>query len=177
MTDDKVLKMQNRDGLAASVKDSLTVAKNKTAGFRKMDSQLFVANVVSPAAATLLAAVTAAIGGDNLFAQAAIQSQSGGWRLACILVAIFSYNLFAQAAIQSQSGGWRLACILVAIFSFIGTVSSMFKKQFEERLTQGNQCVGRLLSLDLSLTTGSGSWEDSAREYGEIVKSFPEFVG
>jgi len=150
MTDDKVLKMQNRDGLAASVKDSLTVAKNKTAGFRKMDSQLFVANVVSPAAATLLAAVTAAIGGDNLF---------------------------AQAAIQSQSGGWRLACILVAIFSFIGTVSSMFKKQFEERLTQGNQCVGRLLSLDLSLTTGSGSWEDSAREYGEIVKSFPEFVG
>ena len=150
MTDDKVLKMQNRDGLAASVKDSLTVAKNKTAGFRKTDSQLFVANVVSPAAATLLAAVTAAIGGDNLF---------------------------AQAAIQSQSGGWRLACILVAIFSFIGTVSSMFKKQFEERLTQGNQCVGRLLSLDLSLTTGSGSWEDSAREYGEIVKSFPEFVG
>ena len=150
MTDDKVLKMQHRDGLAASVKDSLTVAKNKTAGFRKMDSQLFVANVVSPAAATLLAAVTAAIGGDNLF---------------------------AQAAIQSQSGGWRLACILVAIFSFIGTVSSMFKKQFEERLTQGNQCVGRLLSLDLSLTTGSGSWEDSAREYGEIVKSFPEFVG
>jgi len=150
MTDDKVLKMQNRDGLAASVKDSLTVAKNKTAGFRKMDSQLFVANVVSPAAATLLAAVTAAIGGDNLF---------------------------AQAAIQSQSGGWRLACILVAIFSFIGTVSSMFKKQFEERLTLGNQCVGRLLSLDLALTTGSGSWEDSAREYGEIVKSFPEFVG
>ena len=150
MTDDKVLKMQNRDGLAASVKDSLTVAKNKTAGFRKMDSQLFVANVVSPAAATLLAAVTAAIGGDNLF---------------------------AQAAIQSQSGGWRLACILVAIFSFIGTVSSMFKKQFEERLTLGNQCVGRLLSLDLALTTGSDSWDDSAREYSEIVKSFPEFIG
>jgi hypothetical protein len=150
MTDDKVLKMQNRDGLAASVKDSLTVAKNKTAGFRKMDSQLFVANVVSPAAATLLAAVTAAIGGDNLF---------------------------AQAAIQSQSGGWRFACILVAIFSFIGTVSSMFKKQFEERLTRGNQCVGRLLSLDLALTTGSDSWDDSAREYGEIVKSFPEFIG
>jgi len=150
MTDDKVLKMQDRDGLAASVKASLTVAKNKTAGFRKTDSQLFVANVVAPAAATLLAAVTAAVGGDNLF---------------------------VQSAVQSEDGGWRLACILVAIFSFIGTVSSMFKKQFEERLTQGNQCVGRLLSLDLSLTTGSGSWEDSAREYGEIVKSFPEFVG
>ena len=150
MTDDKVSKTQDRAGLAISVKASLGAAKTKTAGIRKTDSQLFVANVVSPAVATLLAAVTATIGGDNLF---------------------------AQAAVQSESGGWRLACILVAIFSFIGTVSTMFKKQFEERLTQGNQCVGRLLSLDLALTTGSGSWEDSAREYGEIVKTFPEFAG
>lgn len=149
MTDDKVSKTQDRAGLATSVKASLSVAKNKTAGIRKTDSQLFMANVISPAAATLLAAVTAAVGGDSLF---------------------------AQAATQSEGGGWRLACILVAIFSFIGTVSSMFKKQFDERLTQGNQCVGRLLSLDLALTTGSGSWEEAAKEYGEIVKAFPEFV-
>jgi hypothetical protein len=148
MTDDK--KIQDRAGFAALVKASLTVAKNKTAGIRKTDSRLFVANVVSPAAATLLAAVAAAVGGDALF---------------------------ARAAVQSESGGWRLACILVAIFSFIGTVSSMFKKQFEERLTQGNQCVGRLLNLDLTITTGNGSWEEAAKEYGEIVKTFPEFVG
>jgi hypothetical protein len=150
MTDDKVSKTQDHAGLANSVKASLSVAKNKTAGFRKTDSQLFVANVVAPAAATLLAAVTATVGGNAMF---------------------------TQAATQAEDGGWRLACILVAIFGFIGTVSSMFKKQFEERLTQGNQCVGRLLSLDLSLTTGSGNWEDAAREYGEIVKTFPEFVG
>jgi len=150
MTNDNVSRTQDHAGFVTSVKASLSAAKNKTAGIRRTDSQLFVANVVSPAAATLLAAFTAAIGGDNLF---------------------------AQAAVQSESGGWRLACILVAIFSFIGTVSSMFKKQFEERLTQGNQCVGRLLSLDLALTTGSGSWDESAREYGEIVKTFPEFIG
>ncbi|MBV5342634.1 hypothetical protein JZU68_03140 [bacterium] len=149
MTDDKVLKMQNRDGLAASVKASLTVAKNKTAGIRRTDSQLFIANVVSPAAATLLAAFTAAIGGNQIF---------------------------QQAAAQANDGGWKLACILVAIFSFIGTVSGLFKKQFEDRLTQGNQCVGRLLNLDLVITTGNGSWEDASREYGEIVKTFPEFV-
>jgi hypothetical protein len=149
MTDNKVSKTQDRAGLAASVKASLNVAKNKTAGIRKTDSQLFVANVISPAAATLLAAVAAAVGGNAMF---------------------------VQAATQSEDGGWRLACILVAIFSFIGTVSSMFKKQFEERLTLGNQCVGRLLSLDLTLTTGSGSWEEAAKEYGEIVKAFPEFV-
>ncbi len=84
--------------------------------------------------------------------------------------------MFAQAAARSEDGGWRLACILVAIFGFIATVSGMFKKQFEDRLTQGNQCVGRLLNLDLALTTGSSSSEEAAKEYGEIVKAFPEFV-
>jgi hypothetical protein len=149
MTDDKISKVQDPARFAASVKASLSAAKTKTAGIRRTDSQLFVANVVSPAAATLLAAFAAAVGGNSMF---------------------------TQAAIQSEDGGWRLACILVAIFSFIGTVSSMFKKQFEERLTQGNQCVGRLLSLDLAITTGNGSLEDAAKEYGEIVKTFPEFV-
>jgi hypothetical protein len=52
----------------------------------------------------------------------------------------------------------------------------MFKKKFEERLTQGNQCVGRLLSLDLALTTGSRTFEEVAKEYSEIVKAFPDFV-
>jgi hypothetical protein len=149
MTDTKVSQTQDHAGFSASVKASLNAAKNKTAGIRKTDSQLFVANVVSPAAATLLAAFAAAIGGNQIF---------------------------QQAAIQAEDGGWRLACILVAIFSFIGTVSGMFKKQFEDRLAQGHQCVGRLLNLDLAITTGNGSWEEASREYGEIVKTFPEFV-
>ena len=159
MTDDKVTKtgmdtvrhpkMQDHAGFAASVKTSLSAAKNKTASIRKRDSQLFVANVVSPAAATLLATLAATIGGNSIF---------------------------TQAAAQSEDGGWRLACILVAIFGFIATVSGVFKKQFEDRLTQGNQCVGRLLTLDLAITTASSSWEEAAREYGEIVKSFPEFI-
>lgn len=149
MTDDKVLKVQNHAGFAASVKTSLSIAKNKTAGIRKTDSQLFLANVISPAAATLVAALAATIGGNAMF---------------------------PQAAAQSADGGWRLACILVAIFGFIATVSGMFKKQFDDRLVQGNQCVGRLLSLDLAITTHSSDWEEAAKEYGEIVKTFPEFV-
>ena len=148
MAGDKDSKTQDRAGFAATVKASLSTAKDKTAGIRKTDSQLFMANVISPAAATLLGAITAAVGGDNLF---------------------------VQAATQAESGGWRLACILVAIFSFIGTVTGLFRKRNEERLTQGNQCVGRLLSLDLALTTG-GSLEDATKEYREIVKTFPEFV-
>ena len=149
MAGDKDLKTQDRAGFAATVKTSLGVAKSRAAGIRKTDSQLFMANVVSPAAATLLGAFTAAVGGDNLF---------------------------AGAAAQAEGSGWQLACILVAIFSFIGTVSGLFKKRFEGQLERVNQCVGRLLSLDLSLTTG-GSLDDAAKEYREIVKNFPEFVG
>ena len=140
---------QSRDAFINSVKASLNTAKIKTARIRKTDSQLFVANVVSPAAATLLAGLTAAVGGNTLF---------------------------VQAASQSNDGGWRLACILVAIFGFIATVSGMFKKQFDDRLVQGNQCVGRLLSLDLAITTGGSNWEEVTKEYREIVKAFPEFI-
>ena len=153
MTTNKATKtdkgIQDHNAFASSVKASLNTAKIKTARIRKTDSQLFVANVVSPAAATLLAGLTAAVGGNTLF---------------------------VQAASQSNDGGWRLACILVAIFGFIATVSGMFKKQFDDRLVQGNQCVGRLLSLDLAITTGSSGWEEAAKEYGEIVKAFPEFI-
>ena len=140
---------QSHDAFINSVKASLNTAKIKTARIRKTDSQLFVANVVSPAAATLLAGLTAAVGGNTLF---------------------------VQAASQSNDGGWRLACILVAIFGFIATVSGMFKKQFDDRLVQGNQCVGRLLSLDLAITTSSSNWAEVTMEYREIVKAFPEFI-
>jgi hypothetical protein len=140
---------QDHAGFATSVKASLSNAKNKTASIRKTDSQLFVANVVSPAAATLVAALAATVGGNVMF---------------------------PQAAAQSEDGGWKLACILVAVFGFVATVSSMFKKQFDDRLVLGNQCLGRLLSLDLAITTGSSDLEEAAKEYGEIIKTFPEFV-
>ena len=139
----------DRAAFVQTVKASLGAAKEKAANLRRTDTLLFVTNVVSPAGATLIAAFAAAIGGNRMF---------------------------AQAATQSEDGGWKLACILVAIFGFIATVSGMFKKQYDDRLAQGNQCVGRLLTLDSNLTTGSSSWEEATQEYGEIVKSFSEFV-
>ena len=150
MTDNKITKTDKQDHaeLARSVKDSLSTAKKKASSIRRADSQLFVANVISPAAATLLAGFAAAIGGNKMFPQAMVV----------------------------EDGGWKLACTLVAIFGFIATVSGMFKKQYDDRLEQSKQCVGRLLSLDLAMTTGSSSWEDAAKEYGEIVKAFPEFI-
>ena len=132
-----------------SVKTSLNTARAKTSGLRQTDTQLLVANIVSPAAATLLAGFAAAVGGNQMF---------------------------PQAATQMEDGGWKLACALVAIFGFIATVSSMFKKQFDDRLARGNQCVGELLKLDLEITTGVRDWDAAAKEYGEIVKRYSEIV-
>ena len=140
---------QDHAAFMQSVKASLTHAREKTTNIRRTDSQLFMTNVISPAAATLIATIATVIGGNTMF---------------------------AQAAAQVEDGGWRVACILVAVFGFIATVSGMFKKQFDDRLAQGNQCVGRLISLDLALATGSGSWEEANREYSEILKAFSEFV-
>ena len=152
MADDNAtanLVTQDRAAFTQSVKTSLASARAKVTRIRRTDTQLFVTSVVSPAAATLISGLAAAIGGNALF---------------------------KQAAARAEDGGWVLACALVAVFGFIATVSGVFKKQFEDRLTQGNQCVGRLLALDLGITTGSIAWEQATREYAGVLKSFPEFV-
>jgi hypothetical protein len=136
---------QDRSAFTQSVKTSLATARKKVARIRRTDTQLFVANVVSPAAATLIAALAAAVGGNEMFRGAAAQAEDGGW-------------------------------ILVAVFGFIATVSGVFKKQFEDRLVLGNQCVGRLLALDLAISSGHTAWEEATREYGEVLKTFPEFI-
>lgn len=140
---------QNHTAFTQSVKSSLANAREKVSRIRRTDMQLFVANVVSPAAATLIATLAAALGGNELF---------------------------SQAAAQAEDGGWVLACGLVAVFGFIATVSGVFKKQFDDRLVLGNQCVGRLLALDLAITSGNTGWEEAAKEYGEVLKAFPEFI-
>ena len=140
---------QDRAAFTQSVTTSLANAREKVTRLRRTNTQLFVTNVVSPAAATLIASLAAAIGGNNMF---------------------------KQAAAQAEDGGWVVACALVAVFGFIATVSGVFKKQFDDRLAQGNQCVGRLLALDLAITSGAADWESAAKEYGEVLKAFPEFI-
>jgi hypothetical protein len=75
--------------------------------------------------------------------------------------------------------GWRISCIVAAILAFISTVSIGFIQQlkFEERLMQGNQCVGRLRELNLSIATGSRSWDEITKEYTDIMKTYPEHIG
>lgn len=141
---------QDHAAFIQSEKSTLASARQKTAGIRRTDSRLFLTNIVSPATATLISSLAAAIGGNTMF---------------------------QEAARQAEDGGWVLACILVAIFGFIATVSGVFKKQVEDRLTVGNQCIGRLLSLDTAMATGSIGWDEAVKEYGEILKACPEFIG
>jgi hypothetical protein len=152
MADHKALAHQGQDHAAftQSVKASLASARDKVNQIRRTDTQLFVTNVVSPAAATLIASLAALVGGNNIF---------------------------RGAATQTEDGGWILACALVAVFGFIATVSGVFKKQFDDKLALGNQCVGKLLALDLAITSGNTELGEAAKEYGEVLKAFPEFIG
>jgi hypothetical protein len=74
--------------------------------------------------------------------------------------------------------GWQIACIVAAILAFASTVSTALTTQLKlgERLSHGNQCIGRLKSLDVAIATGNENWEEVAKEYGEIVKAYTAFI-
>ena len=74
--------------------------------------------------------------------------------------------------------GWRVACIVAAVFGFASTVSTGLSQQLKinDRLSEGTQCVSKLRSLDVVITTGSRSWEEIVKEYEEIAKTYPELI-
>jgi hypothetical protein len=85
----------------------------------------------------------------------------------------------AGPVVGEGDAGWRIACIVAAVLAFASTVSTALTTQlkFDERLSQGNQCVGRLRALEVAIASGSENWEETAKEYSEIVKSYVEFIG
>jgi len=74
--------------------------------------------------------------------------------------------------------GWRIACIIAAVFAFAATVCTGLTQQLKiaERLAEGNQCFSRLNALDVAIVMGNRSWEDLAKEYEEITKTYSEFL-
>jgi hypothetical protein len=74
--------------------------------------------------------------------------------------------------------GWRVACIVAAVLAAASTVSTGLNQQLKisDRLAKGTQCVGRLKSLDIVITTGSRGWEEIVKEYEEIAKTYPELI-
>jgi len=74
--------------------------------------------------------------------------------------------------------GWRVSCIIAAVFAFAATISTGLSQQLKinDRIAEGTQCVGKLKSLDVAITTGSRSLEEITKEYEEIATIYPEFI-
>ena len=74
--------------------------------------------------------------------------------------------------------GWRLACIVAAVFGFSSTISTGIIQQLDstDRLSEGKECINKLRSLDLGITTGSKNWGEVIKEYEELAISFPELI-
>ena len=91
---------------------------------------------------------------------------------------VAGFTAAAGPVVASGDAGWRIACIVAAIFAFVSTISTTLTQQLKvsDRLSQGNQCVGRLRALDVAIATGNQNWEQITQEYREIVKAFPEFT-
>jgi hypothetical protein len=68
-----------------------------------------------------------------------------------------------------------MACIAGAIFGFATTVSVGLNQQLKlgERLSEANQCLGRLKFLDVAIDTGSRTWAEISEEYEEILRTYP----
>ena len=85
----------------------------------------------------------------------------------------------AQGPIVGEgTAGWRLACVVAAGFGFATAVLAGVHQRLNvsERIAEATQCAGRLLSLDVALTTGVRDWDELTEEYHEIVRRFPELV-
>ncbi len=80
--------------------------------------------------------------------------------------------------IGTGTEGWRIACIIAAVFGFASTVSTGLSQQLKvnDQVAEGNQCVSKLRSLDVGITTGSRNWEEIVKEYEEIAKMYPELI-
>jgi len=80
--------------------------------------------------------------------------------------------------IGSGIEGWRLACIVTAVFGFTSTISTGAIQQLEstDRLSKGKECLSKLRSLDLGITTGKKNWEEIIKEYEDLAITYPELI-
>lgn len=80
--------------------------------------------------------------------------------------------------IGSGIEGWRLACIIAAIFGLTSTISTGAIQQLEstDRLSKGKDCLRKLRSLDLGITTGKKNWEEIIIEYEDLAITYPELI-
>lgn len=71
---------------------------------------------------------------------------------------------------------WRLACILAAVLGFFSTLFMAISQQSRlgDRLARANECIGRLKSLEFAFVARTQSLPELWKEYGELLKQYPE---
>ncbi len=138
----------DQSAFAQTLKNSLRLAKAQAARARRLDIGFFVIVIVAPAGAALIATLAATVGGNDLF----------------------------PLATGVDDGGWKLACAIAALLSFIATLCSALKNRVENQLTHSKACVGRLLALEMALTTGHLSRDEMLRDYAAVVQDYAEFL-
>lgn len=75
--------------------------------------------------------------------------------------------------------GWKISCIIAAVFGFAATLCIGLNQQLKvsDRLSKSHECLGRLQSLDVATAIGSREPKQIMKEYEELVRTFPEFIG
>ena len=80
--------------------------------------------------------------------------------------------------IGSGIEGWRLACIAAAVLGFSSTISTGVIQQREstDHLARGKECLRKLKSLDLGITTGKKDWDEIRIEFEELGINYPDLI-
>jgi hypothetical protein len=80
--------------------------------------------------------------------------------------------------IGSGIEGWRLACIAAAVLGFSSTISTGVIQQRDatDHLTRGKECLSKLRTLDLGITTGKREWDEILKEYEELRLNYPDLI-
>jgi len=75
--------------------------------------------------------------------------------------------------------GWRLACIVASGLGSASAVLTGLGQQMKltDRRAEALQCVGQLKAIETSLATGSRPRAEVAKEYEEVVRRYPEYLG
>jgi hypothetical protein len=84
-----------QDGLVQEIKSSLTKAEKTLSKQKRVNTTLLIAGMMSSAAATLVAGITAASG-------PVIGTGTEGWRVACIIAAIFGFGATVSNGLGQQ---------------------------------------------------------------------------
>jgi hypothetical protein len=95
-----------------------------------------------------------------------------------VVTLLTGWTSAAGPVMGSGIDAWRATCIVAAVLGFIATAVMSVSQQMNlgERMRQGNECLGRLRSLEVGLELGSIAPAQAAGEYAAVLKEYPQIL-